>query len=222
MAQAQHATISLPIHESSVETQFEEKVVQDHRKAIIDILHTKFVLNRSTTLFSIIASNNYITTLEPYKHSFSNCIHLQAGIDLVDYILASKCSPILASLGNSSRDIVVLDISWSFKNVDIKTSTHVPCNVAMQRPYTWVIRLELNDDVRWNWWPGGWNSRHLQDLSVTAGWVLWVGDGTVPCSGAFGEDLKIMAVKMLKVVRASSRYTEKRIELTIGCEARGK
>jgi hypothetical protein len=111
--------------------------------------------------------------------------HLQSRVNLVNSIRLSEDTPVIASLRNSRRNVVALDISWSLNNIDIQTSAHVPCNVAMERPDTWVISLELDDDVGWDWWASCWESCLLEDLGITTSWVLGVGDDAVPGSGAF-------------------------------------
>jgi hypothetical protein len=52
----------------------------------------------------------------------------------------------------------------------------------MKRPDTWVISLELDDSVRWDWWSGSRDSSFFEDLRVATSWVLWVRDDTVPGS----------------------------------------
>lgn len=31
----------------------------------------------------------------------------------------------------------MLDMLWIFEDVDVETSTHMPCDMAMERPDTW-------------------------------------------------------------------------------------
>jgi hypothetical protein len=84
--------------------------------------------------------------------------HLQTRINLVNSIVLGEDAPVRASISNSTRDVIALDISWSLNDINVETSTHVPCNVAMERPDTWVVGLELDDDVRWDWWARCWYS----------------------------------------------------------------
>jgi hypothetical protein len=71
----------------------------------------------------------------------------------------------------------------------------------MERPDTRVVSLELDDNIGWNGWASWWESGLLKDLGITTSWVGWVGDDAVPNTGAFSENLEIVAVEMLDIVR---------------------
>jgi len=95
---------------------------------------------------------------------------------LVNNVAAREYGPVLACLGNSRRNVHLLDIRRPLKNVDIETRADVPGNVAMKRPDTWVICLELNNSVG----RAGARPGLAEDLDVAASWVLRVGDSTIP------------------------------------------
>ena len=79
------------------------------------------------------------------------------------------------------------------------TKSFIEATYAMERPDTWVVRLELNNSVGWNWrvCRGGAGRSFVQNLNVTTGWVRAVGDCPIPSSGSLGKNLEVMAVKML-------------------------
>ena len=68
----------------------------------------------------------------------------------------------------------------------------MPRDVAMERPDAWIIGLVLQDNVAWF----GEGDGLSEDLYVAALGVLLMGYRAVPETGAFGEDVEVVAVEM--------------------------
>ena len=65
--------------------------------------------------------------------------------------------------------------------------------MTMENIDAWIIQENLKDSVGLGS-ISGWRS--LQELHVTSHGVGWVGDGAIPCSETFGENLEFVAVQM--------------------------
>lgn len=103
--------------------------------------------------------------------------------------------PTVASLLDSIRDMQIRNVLFSLQEIDKQASGGVPCNVTMERPSTWVVAINLENEVG-----VGASSRWKcarNDKSVSAGWIFGVLNGTVPFAGALGKDKHIVAVWML-------------------------
>lgn len=111
--------------------------------------------------------------------------YLQTGIDLVRSDGSSEDLPVVTSVLDCLRDLDLLDVIWTLQDVDIKTGRDVPGDVAMQWPDTGVVCLELDHGVGWG---ASIGVGFAQDLNITAGWVGWVGDGSIPDAISFGKD----------------------------------
>lgn len=97
-----------------------------------------------------------------------------------------------------------MNVLWALKDVDVQTSTDVPCDVTMHRPDTGVVLVPLENDVAGS----TIEQTGLHKLNVTTLCVVCVGDGAVPLTNAFSENMVIVAVKMLELLSAMKGYTE--------------
>ena len=78
---------------------------------------------------------------------FLSKVPLQARINFVHDIVATILRPISTSLRNNLRQDPLLDPIGLLHCVDIETRADMPCNVAMQWPDSWIIRVVLNHDI---------------------------------------------------------------------------
>lgn len=90
-----------------------------------------------------------------------------------------------------SRDVVLGDVVRPLEDVDVKTSRHVPGDVAVERPDTGVVKIELHNDVRGR--RTGVSGRR-QNVDVATLRVAGVGDNAVPGAKALREDIHVVAV----------------------------
>lgn len=117
--------------------------------------------------------------------------HLQPRIDDVWNGCVGVGIPITASLSDCVRDDSLRNLVRSLHDIDVQPSRHVPCDVAMERPHTWVVRDELNDNVARGAGHGALNQLHITSLGVGL-----MDNGAVPCAHTFGQNVEIMTVQM--------------------------
>lgn len=74
---------------------------------------------------------------------------LEPRIDLVDRVSVRVSAPTI-----TKTKCIVWDgefrfdkIGWVFEDVDVESTTDVPCDVAMERPDAWVVGFDLKDHV---------------------------------------------------------------------------
>lgn len=116
----------------------------------------------------------------------SSATYLQTRINLLNHIVTAVFSPIATSLSHDRRDSFLLDELRLLHHIDVQTTADMPGNVAVERPYTRVIRVVLDDKV----------AIRLYHLNIATLGVENVFDTAIPCSGTFRQDVKIVAVKM--------------------------
>lgn len=111
---------------------------------------------------------------------------LNSRIDLIDGIIPAPHFPLPARFLHHlwylcARDpIALLQLVPALQNGNVQPHTRMPRDVAMIAPSTWIVRLELNDQM-----PVA--SLHVR---VAASGIVRIDNGvTVPRSGAFGENL---------------------------------
>lgn len=125
-------------------------------------------------------------------HAFSAAkLRLQARIDDIRNGGVGVGVPLTASLSDRVRDDSLRDLVRSLHDVDVQPGRHVPCDVAMEWPHTWVVRDELNDDEA-----RGACHRALNQLHITSLGVGLMGNFAVPCANTFSQDVEIVPVHM--------------------------
>lgn len=123
-------------------------------------------------------------------HAFSTTNpHLQPRINDIRDCRVGVGIPITASLSDGVGNDSLRDLVRSLHDVDVQTSRHVPCDVAMERPHTWIVRHELNDNVA-----RGTCHRTLDDLHITSLRVGLMDNGAIPCADTFGQHVEIVTV----------------------------
>jgi len=88
-----------------------------------------------------------------------------------------------------------LELVWLLNDVDVQTLGHVPGDVAMEWPDTWIVLLVLDDGVGWLVGDNGtewWDTEGVTDDS--AGWVTL--DDAIPGDRTSGEDIEVVTVQM--------------------------
>ncbi len=73
----------------------------------------------------------------------------QPRINLIDNIMARVRRPSSASVAHSLRQHPLLDRIDLLHHIHVQASADVPRNVAMERPYAWIVGVVLNDNVAW-------------------------------------------------------------------------
>ena len=103
----------------------------------------------------------------------------------------------------------------------------MPRDMAMERPDAGVIGFVLQDDVAWF----GEGDGLSEDLYVAALGVLLMGYRAVPETGAFGEDVEVVAVEMHGVGgeweevvndQADRRVGAEVVDVPLGVEGEGE
>lgn len=110
--------------------------------------------------------------------------------------MSTVVSPLAASFCHDRRNNPLLDGSRLLHEVDVETRANVPGNVAVERPDARIVRVVLNHHVTRADSAVSVTVSRLQDLHVAPLGVLDVGDGSIPCTDAFGEDVEVVAVEM--------------------------
>lgn len=72
--------------------------------------------------------------------------------------------PASAGLLNGHRWAEVLELVLALDEVDEETSASVPGNVAMERPDTWVVGLNLNDKMALGLDNNGVTARRIAEI----------------------------------------------------------
>lgn len=104
---------------------------------------------------------------------------LNASINLFHYILRGIRFPIPTGLCHHHGYLPLLDLVRAFQDVRRHSHALMPCDVAVERPHSWIVGIDLDYDM----------PVPSQHLRVTPLWVLWIGDCfPVPGTIAFGED----------------------------------
>ena len=124
---------------------------------------------------------------------------LQARIDDERNGGVGVCVPIAASLANGVWDDSLRDLVRSLHDVDVQSAGHVPCDVTMEGPHTWVVRDELDHNKA----RSGRVQRALNDLHITSLRVGLVDNGAVPCALALRQDVEVVTVQMHGMRRAA-------------------
>ena len=128
---------------------------------------------------------------QPSHRTTLNLPLLQPAINLIDNILCRIIIPINTDLIHTLRNVSQLQQLRLLDRVNIQSRANMPRNMAMERPDAWVIGVVLQNDVA-----GLSSCPWADDLHVAALGVLLVDDGAVPETGAFGEDVEVVAVEM--------------------------
>ena len=102
--------------------------------------------------------------------------------------------PRIASVSHNRRQHSFLKQGGLLDCVDVQTTAHVPCDVAMEGPRARVIREVLQDNVC-----RIVRSPTLNQLGITALGVRLVSDLAVPFSETFSEHVEVVAVQMHRV-----------------------
>lgn len=116
-------------------------------------------------------------------------LHLQPRIDDIRDGRVGIGIPFTASLSDSVRNDSLSDLVRSLHDIDVQPSRHVPRDVAVERPHTWVVRDELNDDEA-----RSACHRALNDLHITSLGVGLMDNFTVPRADTFSQHVEIVTV----------------------------
>ena len=109
---------------------------------------------------------------------------LYTRVDLLHIRHSIEAVPVRARLRNVVRYLKALDVVLSDHEVGEQARAIVPCEMAVERPDTWVVGEELEDCVC----RGDTSVRHqgtIEDVHVTAHGVTRVSDLAIPCTVAF-------------------------------------
>ena len=106
-----------------------------------------------------------------------------------------KLRPVTTRLRNRRRHLQVLNILRPFQHIDIQARTHVPRDVAMERPHARIIHVELHNDIPRR----AARVSGRQDLHVAALRVVHVRDLPVPRACSRGEDKEVVPVEVHRV-----------------------
>jgi len=109
---------------------------------------------------------------------------LQPRVNLRHVVRLGEVPPVAAGLRDRSRHIHLPHLLGLLEQVDVHALRSVPRDVAVHRPHARVVELDLDDEV----------TAGADELGVAALRVLGVDDLAVPGSGAFGEDVHVVAV----------------------------
>jgi hypothetical protein len=86
-----------------------------------------------------------------------------------------------------NRQVTACNIFRPLKNICIQSSTRMPSNMAMERPNSRIVRIELHYHV----------TLRPNQLNIATLGVVAIGDGDpVPVSGPFVQNLHVVPVKM--------------------------
>ena len=119
-----------------------------------------------------------------------------ARVDLVHNVALSLPSFVRGTgVFNALWNLQFLDVVGPFKNVDVKACTHMPSNVAVEWPDTWVVLIELNHNVGWH--GGGLGSVHQENVATLR--VECILDFAIPEPVALIKDPEIVTVQVHRV-----------------------
>lgn len=98
-------------------------------------------------------------------------------IDLIDHRLSRKRRPVPTLLVESAGNSQVPNLRRIFDDLDEQSAAQVPRDVAVERPHSRIVRIDLDDDVTIG-------SQHLRVSSLR---VVGAHNGlAIPCTTAFG------------------------------------
>lgn len=93
----------------------------------------------------------------------------------------------------------------------------MPGDVAVERPDARIVRVVLNDHVARAGSTVSVVGCRLQDLHIAPLGIFYVGNGSVPCADAFGEDIEVMAMEMHRV-RSGDFVFHNEADAVVGAE----
>jgi len=100
--------------------------------------------------------------------------------------------PSSSGIRDALRNLEILNIGWALEYVDVQTGRHVPRNVAMHWPNTWVIIGPLYNDEAWCvviW-------SRSEDLNIANLRVCCVDNSAIPISSSLSENVEVVTVQM--------------------------
>ena len=168
--------------------------------------------------------------LHPFRtlrHQPPNLPLLQATINLIHNMIMSISIPINTKLIYTLRNLSLLQLLCLLHRINIQARANMPRDVAMERPDAWIIGLVLQDNEAWF----GEGDGLSEDLYVAALGVLLMGYRAVPETGAFGEDVEVVAVEMHGVGgeweevvndQADGRVGAEIVDVPLGVEGEGE
>jgi hypothetical protein len=106
---------------------------------------------------------------------------------------------------------LLLDIIWSLEDVDVQSSTDMPCNtgiwleltilgmkylLAMEWPNSWIILSPLKYNISRS--TGIFSSLNKLHISLLS--IAWVSDLSVPGTNTLSQDVEVVTVKLYSSV----------------------
>src|SRR5690606_14109397 len=102
--------------------------------------------------------------------------------------------PLIASLFDSIRNVQVRKLFFPLQKVDEQAARSMPGDMAMERPSSWIVTINLEDKILVGAGIGGQSARHNE--GIASGWVFGILDNTIPFAGSLGKNVHVMAVEM--------------------------
>ena len=121
---------------------------------------------------------------------------LDSTVDLVSIVSLLPIFPRRTRIVIFLRNLQTWYIGWPLQYIYIHASTQMPRDMAMERPDAGIVLIPLQHDIRRLL--DGAATRDL--LHIPSLWIAWVGDCSIPCPSASGQDLEVMAVQVHWVV----------------------
>jgi hypothetical protein len=152
---------------------------------------------QSDTNMDKLLQQRYITSplqLPPFSLN-TNPPHLQPRIHLIRHIISSIRIPRITQIKHILLKILLPNILRAFQNLHKQPPTHMPREMAMQRPRPRIILLELQHHETRLHSPSR-IARILHLMDVAAQRVSCVDDAAVPVAEALGENVVVVAVQM--------------------------
>jgi hypothetical protein len=125
--------------------------------------------------------------------------------------------PSPASLEYIIVNDLIHDIVRPLQHIQEQTTTNMPCQMAMERPDTRVVLIELQYHERRNDASGS-ILRILKHVHIATDSVFRVRNSAIPVPEAFGEDVKVMAVEMHGVTADETIVDEVDADGLVGAE----
>lgn len=119
-------------------------------------------------------------------HNTSNARPLQTRVDLRHVVVVGVVPPVTASLRDGGGHVHLLHLLGLLEEVDVHALRRVPGDVAVHRPDTRVVELDLHDEV----------AVRADELRVATLRVARVDDLAVPLAHALGQDVHVVAVRV--------------------------
>jgi hypothetical protein len=139
------------------------------------------------------------TSLAP-NFLLASSVHLQTRINLIRWVEAGICVPLIAQLKHVQIKVLFNDVFRTLQDLQEQTTANMPRQMAMKRPDTWIVLNKLQHHVAWC------NStvdvaRILELVHITANGVARVDNTAIPLAEAFGQYVEIMAYLEVSVSR---------------------